>query len=98
MFSSHADAVSDTISEQITSERIDDVLDKVPGGDMVREHIPDDAGEQLGGAVRGFGGDDAKPNEEISAIVASQTPPMICRRGFSFACETALHICGITAT
>ncbi len=52
------DTVSDAISEQVTPERIDNVLDRVPGGDMVRDHVPDDAGEQLGGAVRGFGGDE----------------------------------------
>jgi hypothetical protein len=64
MFSSHADAVADNISEQVTSERIDSVLNKVPGGDMARDHVPDDAGEQIGGAVRGFGGDDAKPEKK----------------------------------
>ena len=64
MFTSHADAVSDTISEQLTSERIDDALDKVPGGNVMRDHVPSDAGEQIGGAVRGFGGDDAEPDEK----------------------------------
>lgn len=63
MFSSSgvSDSVSDVISEQVTSERIDNVLDRVPGGDMVRDHVPEDAGDQIGNAVRGFGGNGEKP-------------------------------------
>ena len=65
MFSSQiGDAVSDAIEEHVTSERIDDVLDKVPGGDMVRDHVPDDASEQIGGAARGFIAEEGeKPDE-----------------------------------
>ena len=65
MFSSEVgDTVSDAIEEHVTSERIDDVLDKVPGGDMVRDHVPEDVGEQIGGAARGFNGGGAeKPDE-----------------------------------
>ena len=60
LFTSRADTVSDLIENQVTSERIDSVLDKIPGGDKVREHVPADAGEQAGGAVRGFGGGEEK--------------------------------------
>ena len=63
MFSSSVgDAVSDAIDEHVTTDRINDVLDKVPGGDMVRDHVPEDAGQQVGGAARGFiEGDVEKP-------------------------------------
>ena len=64
MFSSEiGDAVSGAIEEHVTSERIDDVLDKVPGGDMVRDHVPEDAGEQIGGAARGFIAEDGEKPE-----------------------------------
>ncbi len=58
MFSSRGDSVSDVVAEQVASERIDDVLAKVPGSDIVRDDVPGDAGEQPGGGVRGFAGDE----------------------------------------
>ena len=65
MFSSEiGDTVSDAIEEHVTSEQIDDVLDKVPGGDMIRGHVPEDAGEQIGGAARGFIAEDGEKPEE----------------------------------
>lgn len=67
IFSSQADTVTDLIDDHVTSERIDDVLDRVPGGDKIREHVPDDAGEKLGGAVRCFGGDPPKDDKQPPA-------------------------------
>ncbi|MEZ4572046.1 MAG: hypothetical protein R2849_17320 [Thermomicrobiales bacterium] len=62
-----ADSVSDAIEEHVTSERVDDVLNKVPGGDKVRGHVPEDVGQQIGGAVRGFAGpDDETPKPDNS--------------------------------
>lgn len=62
MFGSQvSDAVPDIIEEQVTAERIDGVLDKIPGGEMVRDHVPEDTGQQIGGATRGFLGGDEKP-------------------------------------
>lgn len=62
---STSDSVADAIEEHVTAERVDAVLDKVPGGDMARDHVPDNIGEQIGGAARGFTGADEpqKPGE-----------------------------------
>ena len=62
---STGDAVADAIEEHVTAERVDAVLDKVPGGDMARDHVPDDVGDKIGGAARGFSGTDEpqKPGE-----------------------------------
>jgi len=57
--------VADAIEEHVSAERVDAVLDKVPGGNMARDHVPDDIGDKIGGAARGFTGADEpqKPGE-----------------------------------
>ncbi|CAN5593050.1 hypothetical protein BH23CHL2_BH23CHL2_36050 [soil metagenome] len=61
IFSSSAGAaIPDAIEEHVTAERVDRLLDKVPGGKLARDHVPDNIGEQIGGAARGFAGDDEK--------------------------------------
>lgn len=60
---STGDTVADAIEGHVTSERVESVLDKVPGGDLARDHVPDNVGEQIGGAARGFTGADEKDRE-----------------------------------
>jgi hypothetical protein len=59
MFSSErADQVADQVEENVTDERVGQVMERVPGGDQVAEKMPDNVGEKAADAIRDAAGDD----------------------------------------
>lgn len=54
----NADKVADAIETNVTDERVDDVLGKVPGGDKLAGKVPDNVGEKASDAVREHLGSD----------------------------------------
>jgi hypothetical protein len=47
-----AEKAADTIEQNVTDQRVDDALKRVPGGDKVGEHVPDNVGEKAADATR----------------------------------------------
>ncbi len=55
LFSSNpsmVDKAADAVEQNVTEERTDQVLNKVPGGDKVDEYVPEDAGSKAADAMR----------------------------------------------
>lgn len=48
----HADKAADAVEENVTEERVDSVLNRVPGGKSLTDKTPDDIGKRAGDAVR----------------------------------------------
>lgn len=51
-----ADQAGDAIEQNVTDERVDNMLNRVPGGDRVADHVPENVGERAADAVRDAGG------------------------------------------
>lgn len=49
---SHAEQAADAIEKNVTDERVDDALTRVPGGDQIADKVPDDVGEKAADATR----------------------------------------------
>lgn len=50
--SEQAEKAADAIEKNVTEERVDSVLNKVPGGQSLADKTPDDIGERAADAVR----------------------------------------------
>lgn len=59
---SHADQAADAIEKNVTDEKIDQVVSKVPGGDQIADKIPDNVGEKAADLTRDTFGD-SKPEQ-----------------------------------
>lgn len=46
------------VETNVSDERVDQALGHVPGGDRVRDHVPDNVGEKAADAMRDLAGDD----------------------------------------
>lgn len=51
-----ADQAADQVERNVTDERVDSTLERVPGGDKVEDKVPDDVGEQAADKIRDAGG------------------------------------------
>jgi hypothetical protein len=60
MFTSErADQAADQVETHATDERIDDTVNRVPGGGAVAGRVPDNAGQKAADAIR-----DAAPDDD----------------------------------
>ena len=57
----NADKIADAVETNVTDERVDGVLGKVPGGEKLADKVPDSVGEKAGDAIREHLGSD-QPN------------------------------------
>lgn len=57
----NADKIADAVETNVTDERVDSVLGKVPGGEKLADKVPDNVGEKAGDAIREHLGSD-QPN------------------------------------
>jgi hypothetical protein len=58
-----ANQAADTIEKNVTDERIDQGMQRVPGADRVADKVPDNVGEKAADAIRDHAGDkDDKPS------------------------------------
>jgi len=64
---SHAEKAADTIEQKATDQRVDDTLNRVPGGDKVAEHVPDNVGEKAADMTRDTFGEKQPDKPEPSA-------------------------------
>jgi len=51
-----ADQAADQVERNVTDERVDQTMDRVPGGDRVADKVPDDVGGKAADAIRDAGG------------------------------------------
>jgi hypothetical protein len=59
MFTSErADQAADAVEKNVTDERVDSAMSRVPGGERVADKVPDDVGEKAADAIRDAAGDD----------------------------------------
>lgn len=62
---SQAEQAADAIEKNVTDEKVDQVVSKVPGGDQIAAKIPDNVGEKAADLTRDTFGDN-KPAEPTS--------------------------------
>ena len=58
-----ANQAADQIEKNVTDERIDQAMGRVPGADRFADRVPDNAGEKAADAIRDHAGtqDDERP-------------------------------------
>lgn len=52
----NADKAADSIEENVTDERVDNAVNRAPGGEHVAGRVPDDVGQKAADKTREFGG------------------------------------------
>ncbi|MFW6074875.1 MAG: hypothetical protein ACOC9Y_04720 [Chloroflexota bacterium] len=58
-----SDQAADKIEENVTDERVDNTLDRAPGGERAKEHVPDDVGQKAADKTRELGGAEESPKD-----------------------------------
>jgi hypothetical protein len=53
-----ANQAADAIEQNVTDERVDQALNRVPGSDRFADKVPDNVGEKAADAIRDHAGDD----------------------------------------
>jgi len=51
-----ADQAADAIEKNVTDQRVDQALNKVPGGDKLADKVPDNVGQKAADAIREHAG------------------------------------------
>ena len=49
---SHAEQAADAVEQNVTKERVEQVVTKAPGGDQIADKVPDNVGEQAADMTR----------------------------------------------
>jgi hypothetical protein len=65
MFTSErADQAADAIEKNVTDERVDAAMSRVPGSERFADKVPDDIGEKAADAIRDAAGVDEDEEEQ----------------------------------
>lgn len=54
---------ADSIEKNMTDERVDQAMKRVPGGDKLEGRVPDNVGEKAADKMREYGGSDKDKSE-----------------------------------
>lgn len=54
---------ADAVEKNVTDERVDQAMKRVPGGDKLEGKVPDNVGEKAADKMREYGGSDKDKSE-----------------------------------